>query len=379
MTDTSFIRVKLSGGRFRDGELPFFILGDLEHLQNMIIDVAKGSYKSDNDRRRSPSHFDQTYLKITGLGSGSVVVEIGIEAIRPILNVGQVPDHKHFETAINNIVDVIDAATQDPERVSACLPSHYMGYFNRIGRSLSDKETMEITVPGKRPAHLTRQSREILVRHAVNEIMKDITIRGKISEADQKNMKFRLEPIHGTNVPCSFLESHRETVIDALDSYSNSQDRDRIRVRVQGTGIYDKYDNLQRVDPVKNVEPLDILDVRSRLDEFRNMQDGWLDGNGIPPDHAGLDWLSDAFETYYPDDLQLPRACPMVDGNINLEWSSKTQEVEIEVDLKNHLGEWYTLNKDTKVDSERQLKLDEPNDWSWACEKIREIMGRTET
>ena len=186
MAGPAFIRVKLSGGRFKEAELPFFILEDLASLQDMVVDVAKWSFKEKHERKRSPSVFDQTYLKIIGLRGGSAMVEIGIDAVRPILEGMPVPNQEHFEDAADNIVNVIELANQGPDHLDGRMPVRYMAHFNRIGRSLSNNEVMEITTANRRSASLTQQTREVLVRHSVGEIMRDITIRGVVDEADQK-------------------------------------------------------------------------------------------------------------------------------------------------------------------------------------------------
>ena len=126
--------------------------------------------------------------------------------------------------------------------------------------------------------------------------------------------------------------------------------------------------------------PLDPLDVGSRLDELRDLQDGWLDGEGVAPDHAGLDWLSGTFKRHYPDDLQLPHTYPTEDGGISLEWSLGACEIDIEVDLEKHTGEWCVFNKDTKVcEEECRLELDRPEDWKWIGGRIRAIMDSPDT
>ena len=118
------------------------------------------------------------------------------------------------------------------------------------------------------------------------------------------------------------------------------------------------------------------MDVGSRLDELRDLQDGWLDGDGVAPDHAGLDWLSGVFKMYYPDDVQLPHTYPTEDGGISLEWSSDAWEIDIEVDLKKHTGEWYAFDKNDKnCEEEKNLELDRPDDWKWAGERVRVLMG----
>lgn len=170
--------VKLSGGRFKEAELPFFILGDLAPLQDMVVDVAKWLFREESGRRRSPSSFDPTYLKIVGLQPGSTIAEIDIDTTRVILDGAPVPNQEHFEAAANSIVNVIGLAEQGAKHLNGCIPPRCMAYFNRMGRSLMSNEVMEITAADKRTARLTQQSREVLVRHSVGEIMRDITVRG---------------------------------------------------------------------------------------------------------------------------------------------------------------------------------------------------------
>ena len=377
MSKSGIMSVKLSGGRFKEAELPFFILGDLVPLQDMVVDVAKWLYKEESGRRRSPPSFDQTYLKIVGLQPGSTVAEIDIDTTRMILDGVPVPNQEHFEAAASSIVDVIRLAEQGSKHLNGRIPPRCMAYFNRLGRSLLSNEVIEITAADQHTGRLTQQSREVLVRHSVDKIMRDITVRGVISEADLKNMRFRLEPIYGSIIQCPFLEQHTETVLEALNSYKNNKDNARLQVRVQMTGIYDRQDRMQCVEPIRSIESLEPLDVDARLDRFRNLRDGWLEGGGVAPDHGGLDWLSGVFERYYPDDLQLPRTYPTAEGGVSLEWSAGNQEIDIEVNLDDRTGEWYVFNRDSKHgEGEKRLNLDSPDDWKWVGEQLQSLMGK---
>ena len=177
----------------------------------MVVDIAKWLYKEEYGRRRSSSSLDQTYLKIVGLQPGSTVAEIDIDTTRMILDGLPVPNREHFEAAASSIVDVIGLAEQGAKHLNDHIPPRYMAYFNRLGRSLLSNEAIEITTADQRTARLTQQSREVLVRHSVDKIMRDITVRGVVSEADLKNMRFRLEPIYGSIIQCPFLEQHTDT------------------------------------------------------------------------------------------------------------------------------------------------------------------------
>lgn len=45
-----------------------------------------------------------------------------------------------------------------------------------------------------------------------------------------------------------------------------------------------------------------------RIEEIRQLKDGWLDGAGLAPRNDHLDWFVAAFERHYPDDLPLAPA-----------------------------------------------------------------------
>ena len=376
MTRRPFMRVRLQGGRFEEAGLPFPILVDLEQLQSMVVEIAKWRFRENRGRIRSPSGFDQAYLKISGLRGGSSV-EVDLGTTLPVLEGVPIPNQEYFEEAGSLLVEAIESAGRGAEHPNDSLPARYMGYFNRIGRSLLNDEVMEIEVAGGRAARLTQKLRAVLVRRSVNDLMRDVTVRGTVTEADQKNMTFRRQQIHGAQVDCSFHERHGDTVIEAHASYKSHKGRNRILVRVRGTGTYGKFDRLQRVDPVTSVEPLDPLDVDARLDGFRNLQDGWLEDGGVAPDHAGLDWLADIFGKYYPVDMPLPRTYPMADGGVSLEWSFGEREADVEINLKSGAGEWCVFNSSTKeCEEDKKVKLDYSG-WRQIFDDLRRLGEQT--
>ena len=63
----------------------------------------------------------------------------------------------------------------------------------------------------------------------------------------------------------------------------------------------------QQQTMAKTLHPLDIP---AQLDDFRHMQDGWLEGEGLAPSHDGLDWLTATFTQRYQTELPLPYIYP---------------------------------------------------------------------
>ena len=116
------------------------------------------------------------------------------------------------------------------------------------------------------------------------------------------------------------------------------------------------------------------LDIAARLDSFRLLKTGWCEGRGEAPLTEGLDWLSQAFEQYYPDDIPLPHLYPTHEGGVQAEWSLDTTEASLEIDLKTHKGWWHVLNIETDADT-RDLDLDDEEGWQWLTEELRRLSG----
>lgn len=160
---------------------------------------------------------------------------------------------------------------------------------------------------------------------------------------------------------------------------AGSERRGQARVpdgaRTEGTVAEIRQNPLRRVESGEQGRMLDPLDIPARLDELRTLKDGWLDGKGLAPSAAGLDWLAAAFEQHYPDDLALPRLFPTAEGGIQAEWSVETWEISLEIDIQRRIAEWHSLDVQSGADAERPLNLDCSEDWQWLAGEIRRGAG----
>ena len=153
-----------------------------------------------------------------------------------------------------------------------------------------------------------------------------------------------------------------------LNHYKN-----HARMLVRGIGKYNQDDRLAHMESISHVSVLRQLDMSAQLDEFRSMKKGWLDGDGIAPDHKGLDWLSNIFERYYPDDATLPHTYPTPDGGIDMEWSIGSREIGLEIGLAEHQGEWSWHDVDSGSSEEKTLDLNQSSNWEWVADQIRSM------
>jgi hypothetical protein len=376
MTPRKFLLPRLIGKRFEDRALPLEFLKDLAVLEEMIVEVAKAEFFKDHKgRRRSPRGFTEGIeLRLTAIETGSTIPVICLFAAQTGLFP---PDSvRYFERARDAVVEAIGAA-ESGGRITDALPEPTLGYFDRLGRSLRDGEAIEFTTPTRpMPARLTRESRRRLVLASqVREVTEEVSLRGSIPEADQDKLQFHLQTRDGRRVEAPIPRQHFQIILEAFAGYTAGT-----RVLVQGVGRYDRKERLQGFDSVEHVSLLDPLDVASRLDEFRDLGDGWLEGRGVAPSGEGLSWLAGAFEQRYPDELQFPYLYPTEAGGVQAEWSLGEDEISLEIDLAEHTGEWHALHVGTSESCQdpetRRLQLDDPGVWDWL---IGEIRRRAET
>jgi hypothetical protein len=372
MPAVEFLRPRLRGSRFEGGEIPLDILSDLAGIGELAIEVAKWCFLNDNPRRsRSPKGFaDSIVFKLTDLQKGSAVAVIGLDSTAPLLPGIPPPYQEYFDRSREAIVRAIAAAEQN-ESVAEYLPETCLGYFDRIGRSLRAGESIEFTTAlCTTPARLTRESRRrlILASSRIRELTAEVRVRGSIPEVDQDRMTFELQLIEGRKIAGTMSDQHLDAIMEAFNGY-----RDSARVLIQGLGRYDRQDRLVRLQTVEHIALLDPLDVPARLDEFRGLKDGWLDGDGMAPRRGELDWLATNFDLYYPDDILLPHTYPTPKGGIEMEWSIGTQSVFLEIDLSARQADWLACDKESDEESTQKLDLNTGDSWTWLATEIRHL------
>ena len=152
-------------------------------------------------------------------------------------------------------------------------------------------------------------------------------------------MTFEIQLLDGRKVKAPIAPQHLDTIREAFNGYKDGR-----HILFQGIGRFNRNDRLLGFDSIEHLSILDALDVDMQLDQFRLMEDGWLEGDGLAPPKSGLDWLADAFEQHFPEEAPLPHLYPTEMGGVLAEWSIGPNEITFEVDLGTHVGEWHALN-----------------------------------
>ena len=374
---SGFLEPRLVGMRFEGGTIPLEMLSDISVLGEMVIEIAKWRYlEAHPDRERSPRGFAEgVSFNLIGVEKGSEISVIGIEFRHPQSpSAPQFPGmpgefEQYYVEARDAIVSAI-AAAERGEFTPAILPERYLSFFDRLGRRLRDDESIEFpTTPGEPPARLTRESRRRLVLASrVSEISQQVTVRGYIPEMDQDRMTFELQLLEGRKVSGVVHDHHREVILELFNKYSENG-----KAFIHGIGKYDHQERLVSLSSVEEVSVLDPLDVPSRLDEFRELRDGWLDGEGVAPKPEFLNWLSEKFVQNYPDDLRLPHVYPTFEGGVQAEWSLLSHEVSLSIDPVARSGEWHVLHKHTNDEKTDAFNLAEDGGWMKLEQSMREL------
>ena len=123
--------------------------------------------------------------------------------------------------------------------------------------------------------------------------------------------------------------------------------------------------------------------IRSRLEELKQVPDGWADGMqvaskwgdgcGTAPSHAGLAWLADQFDAHYPANASAPRIYPTPEGGVEVEWTIGRNEPSLEIDLADRTAEWHCTNLDTRAWTAGRLDLDNADHWRRMVDRIHQM------
>jgi hypothetical protein len=263
----------------------------------------------------------------------------------------------------------IDAAEKN-EDVTKFIPENLLGYFNRIGKRLKDDETIDFSPDSNLRARLNKSTRKklVLASSQINEVTSETTIRGRIPEADKSKKTFTLLIDNGQRITAELQDQHSQIILDAFNNYELN-----CRVLISGVGRFNKYDKLVSFESIEQISILDPLDIPSRLEELSNLDNGWLNGEGIALKKEHLNWFSDIFEENYESSLPLPYLYPTIDGGVQAEWAMEDYDISLKVDLNKKSGFYQSLKHSTDDVIEATFDLSQNADWQSLNQKLVDI------
>lgn len=342
-----FLRPKFDGARFAEHTLPLEIARDLAAYETLIIELAKHLYLRENPARRrvSKGFSADFHLHLESVEQGSAIPVLAVVAasLLPLAH-GANP---YFERARDLVAECVGAA---PGKLPEEFPRELLGYFNQIGRSLRDGESLQLG----QNAVLTPQRRKELVLAAYTVYEREIELTGIIAEADWEKSTFRLRQTDGsqTNVPMpeAFHASARE--------YGG---RTRYWVTVKGVGSYNEWEKLQKVIAVESLDIQPHYQLTVRFEALGNIENGWYEGRGVAPDKNQLVIVAEKFLESYPETLVFPTITPTPEGNLLFEWNT-TGSPSVDLDLSSLVAEFHAFGPDN-TDIEQDFSLSADGEW----------------
>jgi hypothetical protein len=348
-----FLTPRLIGNRFNGHSLPLEILKDFSALEEMLAEIAKREYLADHpNRTRLPKGFTESLeLHLSEVKEGSAVAVITLS-----LGAGLFPPGyaDYYERAKEKLVQAI--ASEHPQTV---LAPELLSYFDRFGRSLRAKESIEFALGNEQKTLLTPAKRQKLLKASqVEEWTEEQSIKGYIYAVNVANMTFELQLRDHSKIKAPYAEHHRDVVLTALNTHRQKQ-----LVSVKGVFRQDRAGHLKGVESVEHITLLDPLDVETRLEELMQLKNGWLDGQGQAPQPTQLVQLIQDFDQHYDPDLRLPYLYPTAEGGIQAEWSMNGWEVSLDIDLVQQRAEFQALNLSNHECQDQMIEL---NAEGWA-------------
>lgn len=376
MPSDFFLQLRLVGNRFEDHAIPLDFLTGLAPLQALLVEAYKIEYLRDNvSRKRAPRDFtDSIKLKLTSLTRGIVQFDVGTESLG---NSPLSPSQENYLVlARDRLIATIQEAEKGESMEHSTLSKEMLPHFEKIANAITDSEEIHLVSPpeienGGVSARFSRHVANRLMNAAStgSDTIKHTEVRGSIPELNQASMTLQILSIDGDTIEAPVSTEYFDSALKVFNGFRRGSQAD-----FHGIG---RFDPIGRVLGFTSLSQLKIIespsDISLQLDTIRELEDGWLDGDGLAPSLSGIDWIESRLHRYLPADFPRPYLYPTESGGVQLEWSIESNEISIEVTLESRLGVWHQLNLQSKEDRERELNLEQSRDWEWIFRQINSM------
>ena len=361
---THFLNSKLQGKRFDEHTVPVDVLKDLAALQELIVEVARVLYLRDHTtRERVPRGFYEDFaLHVSAIGTGSAVPVI--DRVRPV---EELPFTGVYDRA-RDLVLLAIAAVAMSNPLPPEFPRECLKLFDPFGRSLRADESFELIPPGQTsgPRYDANVRKEIVLRGG-SEYRRTATLRGRVTAVDVERKTYTLTLFTGERIPGEYTPEFGSRVVRALEENPNGSKR----VIVRSFVVFDRQDRPKKLEVMAQFDHLDANDVPARVEELGTLPEGWLDGDGAALPADGVQWLMDAWEVAYPDDLPAPFTYPTPEGGVQFEWTIEDWELSARVDLMRREAEVSGLQIGGDGTVDLNVNLERPDGWVTLSDLVR--------
>jgi hypothetical protein len=314
------LRIHLGAGRFTTHRVPLKVLARLERLEAALQAAARAHFFADNpERQRAPKHFeDQFGLELAELVPGSAVLEIeapvgaGIAYAEVARGIGALVDGDDsllprtawraldaFFSGLHVDETVLLDGIDDPVAVPASL----RGEVKLAARRRAAPRKLPLSIVGQVVG---------VGRSAVAVTSHDWEVEIQFREGTQR----RALPISAADLPfCQSLLTDPHRLLRAVGSCHRGEEGE-----------------LLDIVPGVQLSAVGGPSIERRFEELKNIDDGWLEGEGLAPSRWFLqEALRRTWQLVEQGQVDRPRVYPMPDGGIQLAWDGVRGSSEVEV------------------------------------------------
>lgn len=349
MNDENFFRLHFKGARFDGHEIPLDVLRDLSVLNDIILDIAVKKYMASNPKRqRLPRGFrNQNWLTLSRVEPGSVRVCIAVASLSAGL-------FSNYFTCIDEARDaVLDTLrnVETPGKFDPSVTQKSLSNLATLGQHLQEGEMIDFEVNDSAVSYDSKTCSAF--RKAAQKVYEEnVDLYGTICEYDKEKHCATLKTFSGKRIIFQMTPEFSSTVDKAFQGYPNT------RVELEGVQELDSNGTSKDKLSVISLEILDPLDTSARLEEFRYLKPGWLDGYGASFDKKRLDWLDNFLESLVDELPRPPYLYPIEGENVSAEWDVGASKITLEFDLNNKTATYYAFDTSTDEDRENGFNLD---------------------
>jgi hypothetical protein len=334
MTQEPFIQPRFVGPRFEGHTLPLSAAKDLAAYEELVLELAKHLVRQKHGRVKKG--FAQGFsLHIERIDDGSAKPALVAMMMGALLS--ELPrEIVEAKDLINSVV-----ATEAGQAFPAAFPKDCYSYFNRIGRSLEEGESIEwLPDSSSNKTVLTPVKRKRLVLAHRETYEAEVYVAGEVESLDTKRRTGTLSSLENQTVTFAFDDPFFSDLKEALGNR-------RLNVSLKGIGVFDVNDRLTAITAIEQLELLPHLELVGGIEALLALHDGWLEGGGKAPDHERMSWLMNEMVRAFPADLEYPAVVPTEDGNVVFEWIRPHARIELEVNFADGRLELYATNLKT--------------------------------
>lgn len=365
MRNEPFLQQRFTGKRFEEHELPLDVLKGLSALNDIVLNIAMAKFREHNPaRKRLPKGFKkQNSLVISRLREGSTVLDIRVCSREPSLWETLPLWMEDTKKVILNTIQNISKKLSYDE----CITPSILASFAEIGRPLQDDEAIHFEDKDLSVVYTSQTCKDF---HLASQRSYSETVEfyGTICEYDKQKCTGTFLTFSEKRFPFNVTEEFQAIVEQAFYGYPKTH------VALQGIQNFTadgKEKNKIRVD---SLEILDPLDVSARMEEFRCLQEGWLEGTGKPFDRKQLEWLENLIISLLLQSIRPPYLYPTEGENISMEWDVDKTEISVEFQLEQKTAHFFLFHKENGDVYEKTYNLTDDTEYKAFVNHLKETI-----